>query len=1120
MTTFRRSSNHDRLVATGGIVTAVVAILVVAALLAPGGALARADEPDQAGPSPVQASSPPPPPPALQLNPPTATPEPGAANTSASTQGGNSDLEAIRFRPKVSLQRGESTPVAAAEKPASTAHPNHRKQPLGAIIGPQEAYQAPDVAGLLSPLDWTPLLYENFVGFSPPALEIDFQPWYGTSVWTIYDFSNDGYDRSWGANNWTYYHHEDDPSDNQSTWPAAAGPDALDPNDWYYPDNLNSWLDYGPLDLSNMDDVFVSFGLWYDTEPGFDPMYFCASIDGNTYSCDYWSGYSDGWTDQAYWLTSYAGYSQVWLAWVFKSDFSNGANGPFVDEIWAWGYDISAPPPPLPTPDPEGELVLHGSFETGDLTEWDAHSWGSLGAVENEITHRPSLQPRDAGELGSSVQSAVRDALGIASVGVTDATAVDGQYAAYLWDPDIGSDFLYQTMVMPSGITDVVLNFWFGVTTYETQPGSDWFCVSMSDPNDHADIWVDLGCMDAYYTTGHWQRVLYAFDDEDMQAIAGKPEVDLVFELYNRGDYGTGSAGWVDYVSAYATGGGGGSSIDPNEPNDSAQSATAIACGDTISGTIGDAVGSYGDLDVFVLRDVPPGQLDIDIRADTQVPPSALDSVVGLWASEDNLLTWNDDDSASYDSYITYTIESAGTFYVSVESYSGYGGPDSFYDLTVQCAGSGGGPPGGGSEQPPEQLGAWTLMLYLNAEDRNFEQTLRGYIRDMQTVLNGKTDFLTVTVLYDGPNDGDTVRYLLQPDGAYENGVNRWPMGERNMGDPETLAAFANWSMDQYPAEKTYLAVDDHGHGVYGISWDQTNGNDALTPPELYSALKNATNNGARKIDILDYEACLMGMAETAYDVREWVNFVVFFEQISWGIDTYPVYFDDLGADDTPLAVGEKIVNRYHDGASAAGYPHTISFINTGRMAEVKQAVTDLGDALTAADDRDGVNNARDNSQAFAADNDATNPLLADYIDLWDLANNTASLSGAASTAAAGVKTAVENAVVHEQHTSDWIDGFWWDHSGVHGLSIYYPASNASSAFRDYTEPRLFRMSTDESEIPGKWDEFLVWAVTRSGNGTGDGLGGGDRKGMSAGRFLQPKLGGDKLIYLPLVLRQ
>src|SRR3990172_7279605 len=121
-------------------------------------------------------------------------------------------------------------------------------------------------------------------------------------------------------------------------------------------------------------------------------------------------------------------------------------------------------------------------------------------------------------------------------------------------------------------------------------------------------------------------------------------------------------------------------------------------------------------------------------------------------------------------------------------------------------------------------------------------------------------------------------------------------MGELNMGDPGTLANFVTWAMDQYPAENYYLAIDDHGDGAYGISFDASSTNDQLTPPEVYSALKEATRNGARKIDLVDFEACLMGLAENAYDMREWADYVIFSQQISWGITTYPAYFSDLAA--------------------------------------------------------------------------------------------------------------------------------------------------------------------------------------------------------------------------------
>ena len=1077
-----------------GIVVALAVMVGIVAFAPSAKTLASA-------PTVGDAVRPSPPPPLSVVT--TSTPEPDVATLDALTLAASNDLEVVRFRPQVQLRRDEPSPPAAQP---DKLLPAARGDALDTSRRPRTAYTAPDVAGILSPMEWNVLLYEGF------EERLSFEDWW------LYDNSDDGYERTWGDTNYGYQY------GSWSAWPAAEGADALDP--WvttWYTDNLNSWMVQGPFDFSTMADIFVGFGLYYDTEPEYDWMYFCASIDGYSYSCDYWSGYSGGWLDQAYWLTSYAGYSQVWLAWVFISDssISDYYYGPYVDEIWVWGDTIGGTPVPTSTPDPSGQMILNGSFETGDLTYWDSYSPVDRLAADGEAPDAdPLTRPQLAAEPEAEADGvqAVQAPSDVAEVGVTDLSAVDGAYSAYLWRPADGNDFLYQTMDVPAGVNNIVMDFWFAVTTYETTLGNDWFCVGMADANLEYLV-ADLGCIDAYYTTGYWQQVLYVLTADEVAAVAGK-QVNLVFELYNRGQSGTGTAGWVDAVQIYATGDGAGASLDLNEPNDSPpDDVTALSCGQTITGVIGDAVSSYGDVDWFVLTGVPTDTLTLDIKADTQVPPSALDSVVSLWTSNFDLLTWNDDDGVSYDSYVTYTNAVAGsTFYVAVESYSGYGGSDSYYQMTADCAGAGGGPPTAGNPIEAGTPISWTLMLYLNAEDRNFETTLRGYLSGIEQFIGSKQNFLRVVALFDGPNNGDTWRYVVQPNGNYTDGVNRWHLGEVNMGAPSTLAGFANWAMDQYPAAHYYLAIDDHGHGAYGISWDHTNGDDALTPPELYSALKDVTRNGARKIDIFDYEACLMGMAEHAYDVRNWVDYVVFFEQISWGLSTYPHYFSDLTAADTPLTVGQRIVSRYHTQAVDAGYPHTISFVRTDRMPTVKQSVTNLGNALVATGNITSVRTARNTAQAFAAANDATNPLVADYIDLWDLADKTAGLPGVA-TAAASVKTAVVNAVVAEQHSSGTIDGYYWNHTGVHGMSIYYPAYNATSAFNDYVAPRLFQMSHDESGIDGRWDEFLRWAVTIGGNGASDGLGGGDRKGMNSGRFLQVKMGGARFVYLPLVLR-
>jgi hypothetical protein len=1093
MITVRSASGHNCLAVVASIAVVLITIIVTAALLLPDRTLAQAEEPDQAEPGPVRTSPAPPPPPALQLNPPTTPPEPGEFEASAGPPAGGSDLEVVRFRPQVSLRRGESPPVATAEKSASEVEFGSLKRPVEEVGGPREDYQAPDIAGLLSPLDWNLLVYEGFEGAFP-------------GDWIIEDLGDDGglyLDRTWGDTSYNYQ------LGWWSAWPAAGGVDALYPSGGYS-DGLFAWMEYGPLDFSSMADTFVGFGLWYDTEPGFDKMYFCASIDFVNYNCVSWSGYSNGWTDQSYWLTSYAGYSQVWLAWVFESDGSRsgdwGYAGPYVDEVWVWGDQVGAPPV-VPTPDPAGELIQNGSFETGDLMYWDSSSSSGVSTLKEGAVQPPALRSDVGHEPGSSGVGPLQGGLGIAEVEVVTTTYVDGQYSARLWRPNEGDDFLYQTFDVPADVTDLVLNYWFAVTTYETAPDMDFFCASLRPTTDFSAIWVDLGCVDSVDATGYWLEVVYTLTSAEVGQVAGET-MALMFELYNTG--GASTAGWVDYVSAYASGGGGGGYIDPNEPNDTYSEATPINCGDTISGTIGEAVGGY-DIDWFELSNVPQGQIDIDVDADTQVPPSALDSVVGLWDDNLALVAWNDDDGTSFDSYVVYTNTVNGaTFYISVESYWDYGSPDSFYDLTVQCAVTGGGPPpAGGEPSPPEDT--WTVMLYLNAEDPGFESILTGYRTDIEAFIGSKSTFLNVAILYDGSGDGDTTRYLVQPNGSYTLGTNKWNLGERNMGHPDTLENFVSWAMDQYPAENYYLAVDDHGDGVYGISWDSTSDNDQLTPPELYSALKSATHNGARKIDIFDYEACLMGLAENAYDLREWVDYVVFFEQISWGINTYPVYLSDLAATDTPFELGGRVVDRYYAEAIAAnngrGYPHTISLIDTSGMENVGNAVSSFGNALQATGNKNAVNVARDNSQAFAADMDATNPMRAEYIDLWDLASE-AGASGLATSQAAAVKSAVDAAVVHERHASGGASGYVWDHSGAHGLSIYYPPTTSSSAFDSYVTPSIYQMSRD-----GTWDEFLEWAVPS-----------GTRRGMSASRSEIKLSDRDdafvfKYVYLPAVLK-
>jgi hypothetical protein len=567
--------------------------------------------------------------------------------------------------------------------------------------------------------------------------------------------------------------------------------------------------------------------------------------------------------------------------------------------------------------------------------------------------------------------------------------------------------------------------------------------------------------------------------------------------MYNTGNRSLSSTAlYVDYVRVYVTGGAA-ASLDPNEPNNTTALATTLACNTTESGVVGDALGGY-DIDFFRLNSVQPGvlQLDIDARTKVQDPRSTLDSVVRLYNNSGVQLAVNDDDGVTFDSFISYTVTSADTYYASVESFTGSGGPNAYYDLTANCNASGGQPGGGGgASEPPADT--WTVMLYLNAEDPNFESLLTQYRLDIEAFIGSKSSFLKVVILYDGSGNGDTVRYVVQPNGNYTLNVNKWNLGELNLGDPETLANFIYWATTQFPAENYYLAIDDHGNGTSGVSWDtQPNplNQPQLTPPEIYSAIKDGTGNGARKLDIVDFEACLMGLAENAYDMRQWADYVIFSQQISWGINTYPVYFSDLAATDAPLLVGQRIVDRYSAVATSEGRPHTISLVDASQMLALRAAVTNFANALVASGNPTPINQARTASQVFAPDREATNPAYADYVDLWDFAAQVG-VRGIAVSQAAAVQNAVDAAVVHERHVSGGLTSgpstYVWDHSRAHGISIYYPSSRTSSNFQDYIGEMLYQMTqVDGTGQEGTWDEFLNWVMPASGaRGNGRGMG-------------------------------
>jgi len=122
---------------------------------------------------------------------------------------------------------------------------------------------------------------------------------------------------------------------------------------------------------------------------------------------------------------------------------------------------------------------------------------------------------------------------------------------------------------------------------------------------------------------------------------------------------------------------------DPTEPNDDPSTATQIAYGQSLQGTI--AVS--GDVDFYKFDGQAGDLVTVEVRA--EVDGSSLDSVLTLYDSDgQTVLAFNDNFAdwwwVTNDSkLVRFPLPHDGTFYLKVEDYWGSGSENHFYTLTL-----------------------------------------------------------------------------------------------------------------------------------------------------------------------------------------------------------------------------------------------------------------------------------------------------------------------------------------------------------------------------------------------------------------------------------------------------
>ncbi len=351
----------------------------------------------------------------------------------------------------------------------------------------------------------------------------------------------------------------------------------------------------------------------------------------------------------------------------------------------------------------------------------------------------------------------------------------------------------------------------------------------------------------------------------------------------------------------------------------------------------------------------------------------------------------------------------------------------------------------------------WTFMVYL-AADNNLEAAAVADFLEMASA--GSNSNVNIVVQFDRIPGYDT-RYgdwKTTKRFYVTHGMTPTPasaladMGELNMGSQTTLLNFVTWAKSHYPANKYALILWDHGGGfqptsegvtasddgdmhTQGVSWDDTNGGDYISNKELSTVLASVTSNGAHKMELVAFDACLMAMLEVDQHIKNYANARASSEttepNAGW---PYNTILADLKVHPTwnGISLANDIATRYY---ASFGNNQTQSSVQFGT------AYNTMLTRLNAFANVLRTNMATERTRIAAARTATQHFAYQDNIDLADFAQQVANrqpataVGNAVKAAALNLHNAIVGVVKNNKHGASW--------PRAHGTAIFFPRTEA-----------------------------------------------------------------------------
>ncbi|MBU1493332.1 MAG: hypothetical protein KJ956_05125 [Actinobacteria bacterium] len=319
---------------------------------------------------------------------------------------------------------------------------------------------------------------------------------------------------------------------------------------------------------------------------------------------------------------------------------------------------------------------------------------------------------------------------------------------------------------------------------------------------------------------------------------------------------------------------------------------------------------------------------------------------------------------------------------------------------------------------------SWTVLVYVIA-DNNLEDAALADLAEMaQVTPQDRFDIVALVDRNEGevsdgavglPDWADTK--LLHIEGGQATVIAEY--GEADMGDPAVLTEFVTTGLTDYPAAHTALILWDHGAAVFGIGPDDSETGElpsVISPAELAPAIRLGLEAaGVERLDIIGFDACLMGSFEIATGMAPIARYMIASEESEPGVGWDWTALEYLAVEPHPTAagLGEAIVTAYHLNPVVADLPdHTLSMVDLDMMDELEAALADLVDPLTASmgDYAPVLGRQRAKVITFGKNPDPWNEFH--LVDLGNLVQRLGRQSPDLADRAAGLRQILEESVV------------------------------------------------------------------------------------------------------------